>query len=239
MLLFYVRHGDPIYNPDSLTPLGERQAEAIARRLALYGIDKIYSSTSTRAVLTATPTAEILKKDITKLDFAHEDLAIQDFAVPNGKGGRVWSFFHKDISKLFVGKEIRRYGDEWYEHPMLKEYTNFKPGVERIKRETDAFLASLGYEHDREQCIYKITEPKYERVALFAHEGFGRCFLASALDMPFPQVTVHFQMSHSNLSVLEFADEGGYAIPRLLTLSNDSHIYRDGLPTNYCNRIRF
>ena len=49
MLLFYVRHGDPIYNPDSLTPLGERQAEAIARRLALYGIDKIYSSTSTRA----------------------------------------------------------------------------------------------------------------------------------------------------------------------------------------------
>lgn len=24
MLLFYLRHGDPIYNPDSLTPLGMR-----------------------------------------------------------------------------------------------------------------------------------------------------------------------------------------------------------------------
>ena len=34
MLLFYLRHGDPIYSPDSLTALGERQAEALGRRLA-------------------------------------------------------------------------------------------------------------------------------------------------------------------------------------------------------------
>ena len=34
MLLFYLRHGDPIYSPDSLTPLGQRQAEALGRRLA-------------------------------------------------------------------------------------------------------------------------------------------------------------------------------------------------------------
>lgn len=33
MLLFYIRHGDPIYIPDSLTDLGKRQAEAVARRL--------------------------------------------------------------------------------------------------------------------------------------------------------------------------------------------------------------
>ena len=26
MFLYYIRHGDPIYNPDSLTPLGQRQA---------------------------------------------------------------------------------------------------------------------------------------------------------------------------------------------------------------------
>ena len=41
MLLFYVRHGDPIYEPDQLTPLGEQQAEAVARRLALFGVDEI------------------------------------------------------------------------------------------------------------------------------------------------------------------------------------------------------
>lgn len=29
MILFYVRHGDPVYNHDSLTPLGRRQAESL------------------------------------------------------------------------------------------------------------------------------------------------------------------------------------------------------------------
>lgn len=67
MLFFYIRHGDPIYNPNKLTPLGERQAEAVAKRLALYGIDRIYSSPSNRAIQTAQPTCEILKKDMTLL----------------------------------------------------------------------------------------------------------------------------------------------------------------------------
>ena len=41
MLLYFIRHGDPVYNPDSLTDLGKRQAEAVGRRLALYGIDRL------------------------------------------------------------------------------------------------------------------------------------------------------------------------------------------------------
>ena len=43
MLLFYIRHGDPTYTPDALTPLGERQAEALAKRLSLYGLNRIYT----------------------------------------------------------------------------------------------------------------------------------------------------------------------------------------------------
>ena len=41
MLLYIIRHGDPCYNPDSLTEKGKRQAEALARRLAVNGLDKI------------------------------------------------------------------------------------------------------------------------------------------------------------------------------------------------------
>ena len=59
MIFYYVRHGDPIYNPDTLTPLGIRQAEAVAKRLTMHGLDKIYSSTSNRAIMTAKPTCEI------------------------------------------------------------------------------------------------------------------------------------------------------------------------------------
>ena len=41
MLLYYVRHGDPIYDPDSLTPLGQEQAKALAKRLIVHGVDKV------------------------------------------------------------------------------------------------------------------------------------------------------------------------------------------------------
>lgn len=239
MLLYYIRHGDPVYSPDQLTPLGKRQAEAVARRLSVYGLDRIYSSTSTRAYQTALPTAEILKKEITQLDWAHEDRAWDDLTVPTASGGRTWCFYDKEIVKLFAGKEIRSYGDRWYEHPMLEKYERFKPGIERIDREADNFLALLGYEHDREKGIYKVTrENNHERVALFAHEGFGKMFLSSILDIPFPEATVKFNISHSAVTVIGFDDEGGYSVARLLTLSNDSHIYKEGLPTNYYNRIR-
>lgn len=239
MLLFYIRHGDPIYAPDQLTPLGRRQAEAAGRRLALYGIDRIFSSTSTRAYQTALPTAEILKKEITQLDWAHEDRAWVDLTVPTASGGLTWCFYDKQIAKLFAGKEIRAYGDRWYEHPELKKYEKFGPGIQRIDREVDAFLEGLGYEHDREKGIYNIKHYTHERVALFAHEGFGRAFLGSVLDIPYPEASVRFCMTHSAVSVIGFDDEGGYSVPRLLTMSNDSHIYADGLPTNYYNRIRF
>lgn len=240
MLLFYIRHGDPVYAPDQLTELGKRQAEAVGHRLALHGIDKIYSSTSTRAYLTALPTSEIVKKDIVQLDWAHEDRALADFTIPTEDGGRCWCFFDKEIAKLFAGKEMRAYGDRWYEHPTLKKYESFKPGIERIDRETDAFLASLGYEHDREKGIYKITrENNHDRVAFFAHEGFGRAFLGSVLDIPFPEATVRLNMTHSAVTVIGFNDEGGYAVARMLTMSNDSHIYHAGLPTTYNNLIRF
>ena len=72
MLFFYIRHGDPIYDPDSLTPLGQKQANAVAKRLALYGIDKVYASSSNRAIQTAKPTCDLIKKEMEILDFANE-----------------------------------------------------------------------------------------------------------------------------------------------------------------------
>ena len=62
MILYYVRHGDPIYDPNQLTPLGERQAEAVAKRLAVHGIDKIFASPSNRARQTAQPLCDLMKQ---------------------------------------------------------------------------------------------------------------------------------------------------------------------------------
>ena len=68
MILYFIRHGDPIYEPDSLTALGHLQANALAKRLSRYGIEKIYSSSSVRARQTAEPTCELLRKKMEILD---------------------------------------------------------------------------------------------------------------------------------------------------------------------------
>lgn len=238
MLLFYIRHGDPIYDPDSLTPLGKRQAEAVAKRIALHGIDRIFASTSNRAIQTAQPTSEITKKEITLLDFCNESHAWEEFAIPDQDGRYDWACFSKRTLPLFVSPEVYQLGDKWYDYPAFQEF-KFKQGIERVNREVDAFLLSLGYEHDREKRSYKAVNPNEEHVALFAHQGFGMNFMSSVLDIPYPQYSAHFDMCHSGMSVIEFKNIDGIVIPRVLMVSNDSHIYKEGLPTCYNHTYRF
>jgi probable phosphoglycerate mutase len=53
MLLYIVRHGDPIYETDSLTERGKLQAEAVGKRMYDARIDRIFSSPMGRARETA------------------------------------------------------------------------------------------------------------------------------------------------------------------------------------------
>lgn len=236
VLFFYIRHGDPIYNPDSLTPLGKRQAEALAKRLSIYGIDKFYASTSARARLTAQPTAEYLQKDVELLDFANEAHAWQELGVETPEGRR-WCFQVPEIKEIFHLPEVRALGDKWYEYPALEGY-KLREGVERIRRESDAFFESLGYKHEG-AGRYKVIRQNDDRVALFAHQGFGISFLGAILGIPFPQFTTHFDICCTGLTVIEFLGEDGYCYPRILTLANDSHLFREGLPLDYCHRVKF
>lgn len=238
MLFFYVRHGDPIYTPDQLTPLGRRQAEAVGRRLAMFGIDRIYASTSVRAQQTAEPTCEMTQKEKILLDFCHENNAWREMTVMTSDGHKRWLFEDNETKRLFVSNEMRALGYRWYEHPAFKDY-DFRSGMERISKGTDALLASLGYELDHELHMYKAVNPTEERVALFAHQGFGSLFLSCLLDIPYPEFSVHYDLQHTGMTAIEFREVDGYVIPRVLTMGNDAHLYREGLPMLYNSRVRF
>lgn len=237
MILYYVRHGDPIYDPDSLTPLGRRQAEAVAKRLSLYGLDEIYCSTSNRAIETAMPTCEILNIKPKTLEFANEIHAWRELTIKKENGDPLtWFFNDRRYMELFNTKEMRDLGDRWFEHPALSGF-DYGKGIKRIYDDTDAFFESLGYVHNRFTGKYEIKEANHKRIAFFAHQGFGLAFLSCLLDIPYPAFCSHFDMCHTGVTVIEFPHDSGYTIPKILTLSNDSHIYREGLPTKYSNYI--
>ena len=238
MLLYYIRHGDPIYDPDSLTPLGHEQAKALSKRLLLHGVDKVYASPSNRAMQTAQPICDLLKKEITVCPWADESLVWSEFTVPHSNQGVTWCFFDPTFMALFNSSEIRALDKKWYEHPDLVGY-RFAEGVRRVDEAVDAFFLELGLRHDRENNRYEVVTPNHDRVALFAHQGFGMSFFSSMLDIPYPQFCSHFDFGHSSMSVIHFTELGGYVYPKVLQTSNDSHLYREGILTGYHNIIKF
>ncbi len=233
MLFLYVRHGDPIYEPDSLTEEGHRQAEALSKRLARYGVDEIYASTSNRARLTAKPTCEKLGLEATLLDWANEYYAFCDMSVRKEDDTRCWCFYSAAFKEKFVHPEVRALGNKWYEHELFKD-EGFAAGVQRVDREADEFFRSLGYEHERETGRFKAIQPNEKRVALFAHQGFGLLFLSSVLGIPYNEFCVRFDLSCSSMTAIRFdVSADGYVYPKLMQLSNDGHLYKEGLSTLY------
>ena len=237
MLLFYLRHGDPIYDPDSLTPLGHEQAKALAKRLMLYGVDRVYASPSNRARQTAQPFCDLMKKEMTICDWADEGLAGRDFFL-HTEEGHGWCFQVPAMVQRFNSPAIRNMGDRWYEHPAFAEY-HFAQGVRRVDAAVDEFFLSLGLRHDRENSRFEVVGHTPDRVALFAHQGFGMLFFSSLLDIPYPVFCTRFDFGHSSMTVVDFQQFGEYVYPKVLQLSNDSHLYREGILTGYQNEVKF
>ncbi len=231
MLLFYVRHGEPIYEPDSLTEVGAVQAEALSKRLSRCGIDRIFASTSNRAIMTAQPTADKLGKDITLLDFCNEKYVWDEFSVPDEEWGSTWAFFVPEYKKMFAERSFA-FNEKWYEDERLADL-KFRDGMERIDRCTDEWMLSLGYRHDRKRRGYIPTAPTEDRIALFAHQGFGLAFLSSLLDIPYPAFSCAFDLRHTDLTVIEFKTEDGLIVPKVLTLANDAHLYSEGMSKKF------
>lgn len=236
MLLYYVRHGDPIYHPDSLTELGEKQAKALAKRLTLYGLDKIYCSTSTRAQKTAKPTCDALKKEPVLLDWANEHYTWLEFTLLKDNGDRRWYYGLDDYKVKFNSQEVRALGNLWYKHPYFVN-TDCEKGFLRVKKHTNELLEELGFKYDEKTNAYKVLKKNADRVALFAHEGFGKVFLSALLGIPYPYIATGFGFGHSSVTVVYFDENKEVVYPEILQWSNDSHLFSANLLTGYRNSI--
>jgi probable phosphoglycerate mutase len=235
MLLFYVRHGDPIYNPDSLTELGQAQAQALVGRMKICNPSQIYVSSSNRARQTAQPTADALGIEPIILDWANEKYAFADLSILKPEGGRQWLYQNAKMCQILSSDEVRRLDREWYTHPAFAEY-DFCAGMKRVQTHTDDWMASLGYRHEGNG--YVAQRPNDDRVALFAHQGFGMMFLSCLLDIPYPLMGTRFDLGHSSVTAIEFRGDD-YVIPQVLQLSSDSHLFKADIETKYANRILF
>lgn len=234
MLLYYIRHGDPVYDPDSLTEKGRKQAEALSERLCANGFDEIYSSTSMRAQQTAAPTAKKLGKEVKLLDWCNEALVWQEFTKTTD-GETRWFYQHEESRKVMATQKTLSLGNDWYKQPYFAD-TRVAEGLARVRINTYEFLSALGYDKAADGNYYVADNPNDRRIALFAHEGFGMAFLSTLTGIPYATFCLHFGLEHSGVTVIRF-DGTDFVVPCILQLSNDSHLYKSGLPLTYNNEI--
>ena len=232
MLLYIIRHGDPIYSTDSLTERGKLQAEALAKRLAASGIDRVFSSPMGRARMTAEPTCRLLGLEYSIEEWAHEVGDERKIIFPNGEFKSL-SWLQNDYFRRDGGADLDFY--EAYDEPHIAK-SGMKKAQEYIAKSGDEFLERLGYK--QENGIYKIITPHEEKVALFCHTVLARTWLSYLLRVPLHLMLGGFQMTHTGVTVLEFENHAdGYTAPKLLCFSDMSHLYSEGLDMIHGNKI--
>ena len=220
MRIIFVRHGEPDYALDCLTPLGRRQAAAAAKRLREEGVEAIFSSPYGRAMETAgAASKELGIPDIRVLEFMHELHWGSTDGEPLFADGHPWDIVDELVRQRWDLTRI-----DWAEHPWFARNL-VTQGAELVARETDAWLKELGYV--REGTGYRCTrqDGAQHTVALFCHGGSSTAALARIFSLPFPYLCGALHQPFTSLTIVRLGrrpDE--LSLPVLELAGDDRHI---------------
>ncbi len=220
MRIVFVRHGEPNYELDCLTPLGRKQAKAAAERLREEGIEEIYSSPFGRAKETAQATSDALGiRPIKVLDFMHELYWGSVDGTPTFANGHPW-----DIADALArqGWDLTR--TDWPEHPYFSN-NQVTASAAYVARETDAWLKTLGYV--REGAYYRCARENDEQhtVALFCHGGSSAAALGHIFNLPFPYMCGTLHLPFTSLTIVRLTSvPGDKTLPVMELIGDGRHI---------------
>lgn len=227
MRLYIIRHADPDYENNTITPEGHLEAEALAKRLQREGINKIYSSPMGRAIDTAEHTAKLLGIDYNIEEWTEE---IWDSLKIDGTPWGTIAAWDIPGEVIRGNDKIVPSYDMWSSIPYLDDKSDdIVETFEMIREHSDDFLARQGYR--REGGKYACHRPNTDKVAVFCHGGFGITWLGHLLEIPLPLVWSAFWLPPSSVTTVLFDERSdSWAVPRCIGLGDVSHLYAAGLP---------
>ena len=222
MILYIIRHAEPEPATGALTGKGKAQAEALAKRLSVMNIDKLYSSPLLRAKQTAEPFCKLSGKELNIEEWAREigEERLTDF--PDG--------VKKSVSLVQNTEYLNESNvnlpyNQAFECDYFKQ-SGMKNAVEYIEKNGDIFLGKLGYK--RENGIYRVVEPNEDKIALFCHAAFSRAWISVLLHIPIHIMWAGFDYEYTGITAIEFKNnENGLTAPTCLCYSDFSHLYSE------------
>jgi probable phosphoglycerate mutase len=211
MRIYLIRHGDPVYSTDSLTPAGKLEAEALAGYLTEVKPDRLYTSPLGRARETASYAEQALGMTAEVLEWTRELNMQNDICK-----GSPWDIPPPQLKQLDAAA-----------NPLWQEQ------VGAVGRNSDNWLQSLGWE--KQEKAYHSTDSapsdKELQLAVFCHGGFGLTWLAHLLDIPVETMWRSFFLHTSSITTILFEErEPGMATPRVISMSALPHLAKANLP---------
>lgn len=230
MKLLIIRHGDPDYSIDSLTPKGWREAEILSERIAPLNVKDYYVSPLGRARDTASFTLRKAGREAEVLPWLREyDVRIDDHET--GAKRIPWDMLPADWTT--VPEYYKK--DEWYSVPIMKS-ADMKAGLQAVWDGLDGILARHGYV--RENNIYRAENPNEDTLVFFCHFGVQCVMLGHLLGIS-PMVLWHGLMTAPTAVTTLCTEErrGGIASFRASAIGDISHLYAKGEPPAFAGRF--
>ncbi len=222
MKLLIIRHGNPDYAHDTLTERGWAEARALAKRLAKYELDAIYTSPLGRARDTAAPTVEATGIQPVTLDWLRE--------FPGG----IKTAYRPDGMCPWEMLPLH-----WAATPALGDRERWKitepfagsdcPAIfERVGASFDALLSEYGYARDGD--VYHMDgdrAPNERTIAFFCHQGLGLALFSHIVGLSPAWVWQTMFLPTSSVTEVHLEthrEEPGIAAARVMNLGDISHL---------------
>ena len=229
MRILLIRHAEPDYSVDSLTPRGRVEAELLSRRMIRYDIRDFYVSPLGRARDTAEYTLSKLGRTAEVLPWLAEfrgrctDPETGTLHLP-------WDFPPRFWSSLPGAYDIARWADA-----SLFRDTDVSTVWQETVAGTKELLARYGFRKDGP--VWLGDANSRDTIALFCHFGVEMVMLSHILQISPMPLWHGFAASPSSVTVL-YSEERreGTAIFRIRQFGDLSHLYMHGEEPSFAAR---
>lgn len=218
MKLIIIRHGDPNYALDTLTPGGWEEAELLAERISKLDVKSFYVSPLGRAQDTASVTLKKMNRTAETMDW------LREFPIDIIKPGEerldvLWDWKPADWTAVpeFFDK------DKWQDVPIFAA-AGVREGVKNVTDGLDALLARHGYV--RNGLYYKAENANEDTIVFFCHFGLECVLLGHLLNVS-PMILWHGFCAAPTSVTTVYTEERreGEASFRVSAFGDVSHLY--------------
>lgn len=226
MKIILIRHAEPDYSIDSLTPKGFREAKLLAERVKNWKVTKFYCSPLGRAQDTASFSLKACNAEAETKDWLQEFYyRIREEGTE--KSRIAWDF----MPAYFTAQDALHDKDAWMHTPLMqtgeldKYYQMVGDGLNEILRE-------FGYEAQG-RGLYRVKEDadREATIVLFCHLGVSFVMLSHLLGIASPALWQGFFVAPSSVTVLGSEERmEGEAAFRVQVMGDTRHLYAGDEP---------